>query len=224
MKIIVSYFLILILFTTFLNPILAHENDEPQRFLEIGETAPNIELIDQDRQMFSLETAKGKVVLLSFIYTNCPDVCPLQTTKMRQAQDILGDKFGKDVIFISITYDTNDSPEILKEYALAHGADLSGWKFLGSEDEHEIKDAVESLGSSFEKDENGTFAHSMFMYLLDTDLKVNKMYLGSFLDPNEVARDIFNLLPSTTDWTIIIIASILAVIVIVGSIYFYKRK
>ena len=208
----------------FLNPVLAHENEATLEFLEIGETVPNIELIDQDGQMFSLETAQGKAVLISFIYTKCPDVCPLQTTKMRQAQDILGDRFGEEVIFVSITYDTDDTPEILKNYALFHGVDLSGWKFLGSHDDHEIRDAVESLGSTYTKDENGTFTHSMFMYLVDADLKVNKMYFGTFLDPIEIADDINKLLPSSIDWSIVFIVTNIIGIIIIGSIYFYKRK
>ena len=224
MRRIVKYFLVFFLSGAFLNPILAHENVEPLRVLEIGETVPNIDLIDQEESAFSLESVRGKVVMLSFIYTNCPDVCLLQTTKMRQTQDLLGDKFAKDVVFVSISFDSNDTPEILKEYALFNKADLSGWKFLGSQDEHEIKDTVESLGITYERDDDGLFSHSMIMYLLDKDLKVSKLYLGQFLDPNDVANNISELLPSSTDWTIPVIATIFSGIALVGVTVFLKRK
>ena len=223
-KKITPYLLMLILFGLFFTPILAHEREDPIRVLEVGEKIPNFNLKDQDGRDFNIESAHGKVVLLSFLYTNCPDVCPLQTTKMRQTQELIGDTFEGDVVFVSISFDVADTPEILKAYALYHQADLTSWKFLGSQDEHEIKDVVESFGIMYDESVEGLFSHGMFMYLLDTDLRINKLYLGTFLDPIEVANDISELLPSPPDLTISIIAVILAGIAIVGLIVFFKRK
>ena len=205
-------------------PILAHEREDPVKILEIGEAIPNIELTDHNGDAFNLESAHGKVVVISFMYTKCPDVCPLQTTKMRQTQELIEDTYEGDVVFVSISFDVADTPEILKAYALYHQADLTSWKFLGSQDEHEIKDIVESFGITYDESVEGLFSHGMFMYLLDTDLRINKLYLGTFLDPIEVTNDISELLPSPPDLTISIIAVILAGIAIVGLIVFFKRK
>jgi len=224
MKKITHFFLVLILFGVFIAPILAHQREDPVRILEIGDSIPNIDLTDQDEHAFNLESIRGKIVLISFMYTKCPDVCALQTTKMRQTQEILDDKFADDVVFISISFDIDDTPELLKSYALFHKADLSSWKFLGSQNEHEIKDTVESLGITYEKSVEGLFSHGMFMYLVDTDLTVSKMYLGQFLDPIETANDISELLSSSTDWTTSVITVIVAGIAITGSIYFFKRN
>ena len=61
---------------------------------------------------------------MTFIYTSCPDVCPLLTEKMAQVQDELGPDFGPRVAFVSITVDPeHDTPEVLKDYAESHGAD-----------------------------------------------------------------------------------------------------
>jgi protein SCO1/2 len=49
---------------------------------------------------------------MTFIYTECPDICPLLTQKMAQVQDELGADFGKKIAFVSITLDpAHDTPE-----------------------------------------------------------------------------------------------------------------
>ncbi len=44
---------------------------------------------------------KGRTVLISFIYTSCPNICPVVTARLSQVQDKLGDAVGKDVFFLS---------------------------------------------------------------------------------------------------------------------------
>jgi len=50
----------------------------------------------------------GKIVLISFIYTNCTDICPLLMHNLSDVQDSLGERFGKDVFFVSISVDPED--------------------------------------------------------------------------------------------------------------------
>lgn len=93
---------------------------------------PNYELTTQEgtKLKFFDDMIKDKVVLISFIYTSCPDACPLETARIAQVQGILGDRVGKDVHFYSITIDPkNDTPEVLKEYAQRYQAG-PGWQFL----------------------------------------------------------------------------------------------
>src|SRR5690349_20895219 len=73
---------------------------------------------------------KGKVVAISLIYSTRPDICPLTTARLSQAQDKLGDTVGRDIFFVSLTVDPeHDTPEKLKEYADAFHFG-SGWLFL----------------------------------------------------------------------------------------------
>ncbi|MGE3174245.1 MAG: SCO family protein [Planctomycetota bacterium] len=93
---------------------------------------PNYELTNQDGETvrFFDDCIKDKVVLISFIYTSCPDACPLETARIAEVQGILGDRVGKDVFFWSITIDPeNDTPEVLKEYRERYQAG-PGWQFL----------------------------------------------------------------------------------------------
>src|SRR5688572_22550486 len=73
---------------------------------------------------------KGKIVVFSFIYLNCNDICPLTTSRIARIAEKLGDAVGRDVFIYSITMDpARDTPETLKMHAEAFGAG-KGWTFL----------------------------------------------------------------------------------------------
>lgn len=73
---------------------------------------------------------KGKMVVFTFIYLNCNDICPLTTSRIAEMKDRLGDAVGRDIFIYSMTMDPDrDTPELLKEYAEAFGAG-KGWTFL----------------------------------------------------------------------------------------------
>lgn len=97
-----------------------------------GNWFPNVVLTTQDgkKVRFYDDVIKGKVVSLNFIYTNCGDVCPLDTAQLRQVHALLGDRVGKDVFFYSISIDPEyDTPARLKRYMRQF--DIGpGWTFL----------------------------------------------------------------------------------------------
>src|ERR1700730_11816980 len=110
--------------------VLAHDAPHDQRLPTIG-PAPNFALISQDGAPVALRDFRGKVVAVTFIYTSCPDICPMLTAKMAKVQDDLGRDFAAKIAFISITVDPErDTPDVLKGYAQAYGANLAGWTFL----------------------------------------------------------------------------------------------
>jgi len=93
---------------------------------------PNLPVVTQDGKTLKFydDVIKGKIVLISFIYTNCPDICPLTTARITQVEDKLGDAVGRDIFFISMTVDPErDTPQRLKEFSQAFGAG-PGWLFL----------------------------------------------------------------------------------------------
>ena len=88
---------------------------QEQRLPTIG-AAPDFALTSQDGAEVTLGDLRGKVVAVTFIYTWCPDVCPMLTDKMARVQDELGPDFGSKVAFVSITVDPErDTPEALKD-------------------------------------------------------------------------------------------------------------
>jgi cytochrome oxidase Cu insertion factor (SCO1/SenC/PrrC family) len=93
---------------------------------------PNVPLVTQDGKTvrFFDDLIQGKVVAINFIYTRCPDSCPLETARLREVRRILGDRVGRDVFFYSITIDPeHDTPEGLMKYAEKFQAG-PGWLFL----------------------------------------------------------------------------------------------
>lgn len=91
---------------------------------------PNIPLTTHDGKnvRFFDDLIKDKIVAINFIYTHCPDTCPLETAQLVRVQKIMGDRVGKDVFFYSISIDPeNDTPQALKEYRQRFGAN---WTFL----------------------------------------------------------------------------------------------
>ncbi len=93
---------------------------------------PNVILTTHEgkKVRFFDDLIEGKVVVINFIYTSCPDACPLETARLAEVQGILGDRVGKDVFMYSITIDPDrDTPEVLAEYRERFQAE-EGWTFL----------------------------------------------------------------------------------------------
>ena len=97
-----------------------------------GNYFPNLPVVTQDGKTlrFYDDVIKGKVVVVSFIYTSCTDICPLTTARLALVADQLGDTLGRDVFFVSMTVDPEtDTPARLKTYAEAFTSN-PGWLFL----------------------------------------------------------------------------------------------
>ena len=93
---------------------------------------PNVPVIDQNGRTLNFydDVIKGKIVVISFIYTSCQDLCPLTTAKMAQIEDKLDGAVGRDLFFVSMSVDPeNDTPERMKAFADAFDVG-PGWLFL----------------------------------------------------------------------------------------------
>ena len=109
-------------------------DERPLEGLQVFGTVPSFSLIERSGQRVTREGLMGKIWIANFIYTNCPDTCPLQTANMAQLQRDLEDV--KDLRLVSITVDPeHDTPLVLREYANRYGADPNRWRFLTGEKE-----------------------------------------------------------------------------------------
>src|SRR5262247_4200177 len=93
---------------------------------------PNVPVVTQDGKTLNFydDLIKDKIVVLSFIYTSCKDICPLATARLGEAQEKLGARLGRDIFFYSISIEPErDTPQRLKAYADAFHAG-PGWLFL----------------------------------------------------------------------------------------------
>lgn len=102
-----------------------------------GDYFPNVPLVNQDGETlhFYEDVIKGKVVAINFMFTSCGDSCPLETAKLRQVQQMLGEHVGKNVFMYSITVDPErDTPAVLKAYMEKFKVG-PGWQFLTGKQE-----------------------------------------------------------------------------------------
>jgi cytochrome oxidase Cu insertion factor (SCO1/SenC/PrrC family) len=91
--------------------------------------APTFTLTDQQNHQYSLSSSKGKVVVLTFLYTHCTDVCPFIATKLKDASTLLGND-NADVDFVVITVDPErDTPALLAAYSKEFGM-YDRWHFV----------------------------------------------------------------------------------------------
>jgi protein SCO1/2 len=88
---------------------------------------------------------KGRIVVISFIYTSCADLCPIETARLAEVKDKLGDAVGRDIFFISMSVDPeHDTPDMLKAFAGAFDASAPGWQFLTGKPED-----IKSINAKF---------------------------------------------------------------------------
>jgi protein SCO1/2 len=88
--------------------------------LDPPQPTPDFTLTDQSGQTVSMADQRGKLVLLTFLYTNCPDVCPLITQNLNQALQMLGAK-RDDVRVLAVSVDPGgDTPKAVDAYAKTH--------------------------------------------------------------------------------------------------------
>ena len=173
-----------------------HEAKGNARLSKIG-PAPEFALTTPDGARLALRDLRGKVVAVTFIYASCVDTCPLLTAKLAGLQAKLGTDFGPRVFFASVTVDPErDTPEVLKRYARAHGANPAGWAFLTGT-AAQIRDVERRYGIFARKNPGGDVDHTFLTSLIDRDGVLRVQYLGVRFDPDEMLGDLRSLLRET---------------------------
>ena len=162
-----------------------------------GSTAfgKDFSLVDPDGKVRTLADFKGKVVLMFFGYTQCPDVCPTTLTEMQQVMTILGPKSDKvQVLFVTVD-PQRDTAAILKQYVPAFDS-----RFLGLRPEDDV--ALEKVAKEFKiyykkvpgiSSGSYTIDHSAGSYAFDPDGRL-RLYIKHAQGPETLAHDLKELL------------------------------
>jgi protein SCO1/2 len=157
----------------------------PLEGLKVFGAVPAFSLIERGGRPVTLADLKGKIWIANFIYTNCPDTCPIQTAQMKELQDqFVGEK---DLRLVSITVDPKrDTPKVLSEYANRFGANPQRWFFLTGEKEAIYRFAQEGflLGAAEIPDEKrppsgATHTHSPRFVLVDWKAQIRGYYTST---------------------------------------------
>lgn len=160
----------------------AHSLDEVDAMLQsdekyfqpIDKPTPDFTLRAADGRIVRPADLVGKVVVLHFIYTSCPDVCPLHAEKIAEIQKMVTATPMKDqVIFVTITTDPKkDTPDVLKGYGSAHGLDPVNWLFLTTapdQPEDTTRKLAEAFGHKFTLTDDGYQMHGIVTHVIDKE-------------------------------------------------------
>lgn len=164
----------------------------------------NYQLLNQDSSQVNFpDLIKGKVAVVGYIFTNCPDICPLTTNNMRLIREIIEEENMKNVELVSISFDPEiDRPSVLKKFSELHGVNFNNWEFLTGE-KSVIKDLIKDIGVVAFVGDSTTFddgsksyyyIHTDRIQLFDEEGRVRKNYLGSKVNVKEVAEDVKRLI------------------------------
>jgi cytochrome oxidase Cu insertion factor (SCO1/SenC/PrrC family) len=177
------------------------------------QTASPFQLRDQFSQPLALDDLDGRVVVLTFLYTGCPDTCPLMAETLRKAHESLGDE-ASETAFVAISVDpARDTTEEVRRFSEEKGM-LDRWSFLtGTEEElkpvwqayyvaaepatttggaldalsseSEVRAVAEDIGAG-----GYLIGHSTPVYLIDRSGMLRVLHTSLSLDPQPLIHDI----------------------------------
>lgn len=151
----------------------------------LGDEVPDFTLLNQSDRKIDLKRYRGKVLLITFIYTRCPlaDYCPRMSRNFAQIDQQLATdpKFYKDTHLLSVSFDpTYDTPKVLKSYGGAYTGKYSKetfdhWEFAAPS-EKELPKMEQYFDFGVTPGEKGTLQHSLATVVIGKDGKVIAFY------------------------------------------------
>jgi protein SCO1 len=167
----------------------AHSGLQAQAQLSPPDRAPPLALRNYLGQPVNIASYKGKAVLVTFLYTNCPDVCPLITSNLRVALNLMGPAAASKVQIIAVSVDPRgDTPKAIATFLARHEMTGRMQYLIGST--HELANAWKAWGVGSERDAQQPqfINHSGLIYGITGSGERVVLYPSSF-QPSEIAHD-----------------------------------
>lgn len=167
---------------------------QPVQVLPRMTLAPGYALIDQDGNQLTSEDLRGKLTLYNFTYAGCtPPACPETGASMAAIQERLAtiDTGDIPVRLVTISFDpAHDTPEVLKTWAQAHGADPAVWT-VATGDPTRLKNIIGAGFSTWYGDDGaGGWAFDPAFVLVDGNGIIRTKYRTATPDPALFERDL----------------------------------
>jgi protein SCO1/2 len=155
-----------------------------------GTPAPNFQLTDQNGKPVSLAQFHGEPVVLTFMYTHCPDECPLNAGKLHQAMLTLGSNAHNVGVIVVSTDPKGDTQAAAQNFTKVHGMQDYWHYLLGTQQElapiwSEYHIYVLPTGETVE--------HTIGVYIIDKQGR-ERVYMDDSFTPSQVVTDLQTLL------------------------------
>jgi len=175
--------------------------------LNPGDPVPDFKLLNQNSKLIHISQFRGKVLLVTFIYTRCPlaDFCPRMSRNFARLEKLLDDEtllYAKTHL-LSISFDpAYDTPAVLRSYGGSYTGrytqeDFVHWDFAAPP-EKELPDVLHFflVGATPEKDR--TITHSLSTVVIDQQGKIYKWYPTNDWTPEQLLADVKQLLQQSS--------------------------
>jgi protein SCO1 len=169
-----------------------------ERIPQPGDPVPDFSFTNQSGRRVSLKQYRGKVLLVTFIYTRCPfpDYCPRVSANFAQIDKQLDadPALGAETRLLSVSFDPqHDTPKVLRDYAfsVAHSHDAAlfrRWEFAAPP-QAELPKIADFFGL-FYKADGGVINHSLSTTVIGPDGKIVKWYHGNDWQVPDVMKDV----------------------------------
>ncbi len=148
--------------------------------------APNFQLTDQLGKPISLAQFKGKPVVLTFLYTHCPDVCPLTAERLHSTMLKLGNQ-AQDVGVLAVSTDPKrDTAEEALKFSQAHNMQ-DYWHFLVGK--QQALSPIWSEYSIYAQQQQAQVNHTMAIYVIDKQGR-ERAFLSSDFTPEQMTKNL----------------------------------
>ena len=187
-----------------------HDYDAPapgSYNLPVVKVAPDGALLDSNAKSLSLrELIRGRVTVVSFIYTRCaaPNACPYATGVLSQLHraSLDDETLARSLRLVSLSFDPEyDTPERLADYAEVMRDEKLGcqWRFATAKSQADLESVLNAYGQAVDKRQNpadpqGPLYHILRVFLIDREGRIRNIYSSGTLDPRLVLADVRTLL------------------------------
>lgn len=180
-------------------PTRAHPLGEVEG--ELGSREWYFQPVDQPPPDFALRDAAGREVhpadlcgqlfVLHFVYTSCPDVCPLHAEKIAEIQAMVNRTPMKEQVhFVTVTTDqVRDTLSVMQGYGPAHGLNPANWAFLttlSGQPENTTCRLAAAFGHTFTPTEDGMQMHGVVTHVIDPEGRWRANFHGLRFEPTNL--------------------------------------
>jgi protein SCO1 len=152
--------------------------------------APPLALHDYLGRPVNIDSYKGKVLLVTFLYTHCPDVCPLIASNLRVSQNLMPAAVRSKVQMITVSVDPKgDTPTAVASFLAHHQMTGRMLYLVGSARELAAVWQAWGVGSEQDAEKPGLVNHSGLVYGITASGKRLTIYAANF-QPSDIAHDV----------------------------------